>query len=105
MADRGSYIHVTAPILAGVVGHVHVGMDRGVIQSSIRSTVLGQVALIGGIFVAAVVVVYVQARGVSRPLVRLTQYARTVAANADAMQNDAASEEGLASIAERKDDK
>ena len=61
IADQGDFIDITAPILAGVVGYVHVGMDKGVIEASIRSAITSQMGLIALILVVALVAVYIQA--------------------------------------------
>ena len=46
LADGGSVIDIAAPVLAGIAGTVHVGMDQEVIQSEIiRAVVRIQVAL------------------------------------------------------------
>jgi signal transduction histidine kinase len=72
----GHFIDVSCPILAGVVGNVHVGMDRQIILNTIKSTLLRQLAVLFLIFLSSIVLSYVLASRLSRPLVSLTRYAR-----------------------------
>ena len=53
----GDFIHIYAPILAGVAGFVHVGMDQGFIRAQIWSTVVKQQGLMFAIFILSIVVV------------------------------------------------
>ncbi len=77
---RGDFIHVYAPILAGVGGFVHVGMDRGFIQAQIWSTVVKQQLLMFAILVLSVAVAYLFVKRVSRPLDQLADYTHSLAA-------------------------
>ena len=104
VAGQGKIIDITSPILAGVIGYVHVGMDRGVIQAQIRSAVFNQIALVCTIFVVAVIVIYVQENQISRPLASLTEYARNVAASSTSSRKVQESEKGLTAIADRTDE-
>jgi len=104
VAGQGKIIDITSPILAGVIGYVHVGMDRGVIQAQIRSAVFSQIALVCTIFVVAVIVIYVQENQISRPLTSLTAYARNVAASSTSSREAQESEKGLMAIADRTDE-
>jgi len=85
IAGGSDYIDVSAPVLAGVGGAVHVGMDRGVIRADIKSTIVTQLLVIGAIFVGAVLVAGVVVGHISRPLSALNARAQFVAAqNLDA---------------------
>jgi signal transduction histidine kinase len=75
----GDYIDVSAPVLAGVAGSVHVGMDRGVIRADITSAIVTQLLVLVGIFVVAVAVAGVVVGRISRPLSALTAHAHQVA--------------------------
>ena len=75
----GDYIDVSAPVLAGVAGSVHVGMDRGVIRGDITSAILTQLLVLVGIFAVAVAVAAVVVGRISRPLSALTAHAHGVA--------------------------
>lgn len=76
----GDFIDVSAPILAGAAGQVHVGMDRSLILSSIKTAILQLQLIILGVFLLAVVVMYLLVLRVSGPLSALTDYARRLAA-------------------------
>ena len=75
----GKFIHIYAPILAGVAGFVHVGMDQGFIQAEIWSTVLRQQILIFAIFLVSIIGAYVLVNRISRPLNQLTDYTHSFA--------------------------
>ena len=79
VAGRGDYIDVVAPVLAGVGGAVHVGMDRGIIRADIRSTIISELLVVGAIFVGAVVVAALVVGRIARPLSALTDHAHVVA--------------------------
>lgn len=74
----GDFIHIYAPILAGVAGFVHVGMDQGFIQAQIWSTVAKQQGLIFAIFIASVVLAYIFVNRISRPLNQLADYTHSL---------------------------
>jgi methyl-accepting chemotaxis protein len=80
IAGRGEIIDVTSPILAGEVGFVHVGMDRELIRASIRSATLQEIALMGILFLMSILAAYLLVRRFARPLRRLTDYAKALAA-------------------------
>src|SRR5262245_6123183 len=46
----GDFINVSSPILVGVVGYVHLGMDKRIIKASIWSAIIGQQLLMLIIF-------------------------------------------------------
>jgi sigma-B regulation protein RsbU (phosphoserine phosphatase) len=71
---RGTFIHISAPILAGVAGFVHVGMDRSYIQAQIWSTVMKQQVLIFAIFILSVAIAYILVNRIARPLNYLADY-------------------------------
>jgi two-component system, NtrC family, sensor kinase len=79
VAGGGDYLDVSAPVLAGVGGAVHVGMDRGIIRADIRSTILTQLVVVALIFGAAVGVAAVVVGRIARPLSALTAHANRVA--------------------------
>ena len=74
----GSFIHTYAPILAGVAGFVHVGMDLGFIQAQIWATVVKQQVLIFVIFILSIVIAYILVHRISRPLNQLTDYTHSL---------------------------
>jgi signal transduction histidine kinase len=79
LADGTDYIDVAAPILAGVAGAVHVGMNRAVIRSDIWSAIVIQILVVFGIFGVAVAVAWVVVGRMSAPLAVLTAHAHDVA--------------------------
>ncbi|HEX9366282.1 MAG TPA: HAMP domain-containing protein, partial [Vicinamibacterales bacterium] len=79
VAGGGDYIDVSAPVLAGVAGSVHVGMDRGVIRADITSAIVTQLLVLVGIFAVAVAVAAVVVGRIARPLSTLTAHAHQVA--------------------------
>ena len=80
LGTQGSYIHVAAPILAGVAGSVHVGMDLGYIEKQIWSTVLKQQLLMLAIFVLVVAIAYAAVNRIVQPITHLANYTQTLAA-------------------------
>jgi signal transduction histidine kinase len=75
----GDYIDLAAPILAGVAGSVHVGMDRNVIRADIRSAMVKQILVVIALFVMAVAVAFVVVGRISGPLTELTTHANRMA--------------------------
>lgn len=75
----GSYIDIAAPILAGVAGSAHVGMDMGVIAGDVRRAIVGQQALLLTIFLGSLVLAYGFVNRTARPLEALTGHVRRIA--------------------------
>lgn len=73
--DLGEYIQVTAPILAGEVGQVSVGMDKAGIWRVMREAVIHQEVLMLAIFAVAVIIFYALVSGIAKPLTALAAYA------------------------------
>lgn len=71
----GEIIDVSTPILAGVAGYVHVGMDREIISSRIKSVIIKQQSLMFIIFLFSIILTYVLVDRISQPLNKLTEYA------------------------------
>jgi sigma-B regulation protein RsbU (phosphoserine phosphatase) len=69
-------IDISSPILAGVMGYVHVGMDKDIIFNRMLSTVLRQQAIILAIFLCSAFLAYYLINRISKPLSRLTAYAK-----------------------------
>ncbi len=78
--DEGSCLHVTQPILDGMAGYVHIGMDLRQIERFIRAAILRQQGMTLLILLCSVVLAWAFIRNISKPLVRLQEYARRVAA-------------------------
>ncbi len=104
IANSGEFIDIAAPVLAGSIGFVHIGMDKGVIQATIRSTIIQQVGLIAVIFVIAVAIIYIQTNRISQPIIQLTDFARQMASSSIADQAALQSDPQLLAIAKREDE-
>jgi len=77
----GRVIDICEPILAGVAGYVHVGMDKELIMEYFWEAILEMQVLLISIFWICVVTLYVVTRRISRPLTQLTEYAEKLAAH------------------------
>lgn len=78
----GEFIEVSSPILDGIAGAAHVGMDKGLIALKIQTAIGQQIYLISIIFIIGIVGSFVLLNLVARPLHRLTGYATHLAAPA-----------------------
>src|SRR4030095_8358919 len=78
----GDFLDVALPILAGVAGYVHVGMDRSLIRSRIWSAVATQQGLMFAIFLLSVLVAYALVNRISQPLKQLATHAGRLATRA-----------------------
>ena len=77
----GRVIDICEPILAGVAGYVHVGMDKELIEEYFWSAILKMQGLLIVIFWICVGTLYLVTRRISRPLAQLTEYAEKLAAH------------------------
>jgi serine phosphatase RsbU (regulator of sigma subunit) len=75
----GDVIDISFPILAGVAGRVHVGMDKQLIRHHILSVVIRQQGLIFVIFLVSIVLAYLLVSRISQPLKTLTEHAKKLA--------------------------
>jgi hypothetical protein len=75
LAGLGSFSEVTAGIIAGQAGRVHVGMDNGYFTLQVQTAIGREVYLLTIIFVVSVLVSYGLMYQVSRPLHLLGRYA------------------------------
>ncbi|MGE4297716.1 MAG: ATP-binding protein [Desulfovibrionaceae bacterium] len=99
MEGMGGYIDVASPILAGVAGYVHVGMDRGRILGFTRSAILKQQGLMAVIMALALYVTYLLVKRISRPLRELTAYAERLAAHDFSARVDISSDDEIGILA------
>jgi len=74
------YIDISSPIVAGAVGHVHVGMDKSMIRMQIGRAIARQLGAILAILLVSVAVAYILVNKISQPLNKLTEYGRKLAA-------------------------
>ena len=75
LAGLGNFSEVTAGILAGEAGRVHVGMDKGYIALQVQTAIGKEVYLLSIILILSVLVSYGLIYLVSRPLHHLRNYA------------------------------
>ena len=75
LAGLGNFSEVTAGIVAGEAGHVHIGMDKGYIALQVQTAIGRAVYLLSIIFVVSILVCYGLMYQVSRPLDHLRSYA------------------------------
>lgn len=71
----GSFTEVTAGILAGEAGSVHVGMDKGYMALQVQTAIGRQVYLLTIFFIVSILVSYGLMYQVSRPLLHLRNHA------------------------------
>jgi sensor histidine kinase regulating citrate/malate metabolism len=76
----GDFVEVASPILDGIVGSVHVGMDKGLIALRIQTAIGQQVYLISIIFIVSIVGSFLLVNLAARPIGRLGGYAMQLAA-------------------------
>src|SRR5919201_3295134 len=75
LAGLGNFSEVTAGIVAGEAGYVHVGMDKGYIALQVQTAIGKEVYLLTIIFIVSVLVSFGLIYLVSRPLDHLRNYA------------------------------
>jgi signal transduction histidine kinase/CheY-like chemotaxis protein len=102
--EYGDCLDVAAPILAGQIGYVHVGMAQSRIRGTVWNAVVRQVGLMALLLLGGVAAAYLLVMRISRPLRQLTHVAEKVAAlDALAPAADEASQE-LGPAAGRRDE-
>ena len=74
-----NYFEVGSPILAGVAGAVHIGMDKSVITLKIQQAVGRQMYLISSIFLAGIVAALLLMNLAAKPVENLLAYAVALA--------------------------
>ena len=84
LAGLGDFIEVGSPILSGVAGHVHVGMDRELLGIKIQRAVGQQMYLIGIILVIGTLLSFWFVSFSARPLGDLMAFAVRVAGDRNA---------------------
>lgn len=92
IAGLGDVIDVSSPILAGVAGHVHVGMDKKLIRKRLFAVVVRQQGLIFVIFLLSMVLAYGLVSRISQPLRRLAEHAKGLATHDFAAAEDTQSD-------------
>ena len=79
LAGMGSFVEVGSPILAGVAGTVHIGMDTGLISLKIQQAIGRQIYLISTIFVIGIFAAIWLVNLAAKPVESLLAYAVTLA--------------------------
>jgi len=79
--EKGSFIDISAPILEGTIGYVHVGMDKGIIMSQMQAAMVRQLYLLSIIFIISIAITYMLVNKVSQPLNKLTEYSKKLASH------------------------
>ena len=79
LPGMGDFVEVSRPILAGVAGAVHVGMDTGIIALQVQRTIGRQVYLISIVFVVGVVAAIWLVNLAARPIGEVLTYAVALA--------------------------
>ncbi|WP_421901089.1 ATP-binding protein [Maridesulfovibrio sp.] len=72
----GDVIDITKPILAGMAGYVHVGMDKGIINKYVWAAIAKLQVVMFFIFWGSVFILYMMVKRISEPLNQLTEYAK-----------------------------
>lgn len=75
----GNFLDIASPILVGVAGHVHVGMDLNGVHSYLWNAILKLHLATFVLFLVSVAAAYVLTNTISRPLIQLTDYANKLA--------------------------
>jgi len=70
-----TYVEVGSPILAGVAGAVHIGMDKSIITLKIQQAVGQQMYLISSIFLVGIIAAVALMNLAAKPVERLLGYA------------------------------
>jgi sensor histidine kinase regulating citrate/malate metabolism len=76
----GEFVEVSSPILDGIAGSVHVGMDKGLIALKIQTAIGQQIYLISIIFIVSIIGSYLLVNLAATPIVRLGGYATQLVA-------------------------
>ena len=79
VAGLGRIMDVSSPILAGVAGTVHVGMDLDIIRAAIILAIVRQLSLVALVFAVSIVIFYVFMKKITLPLHELGEYADRLA--------------------------
>jgi PAS domain S-box-containing protein len=104
VAGQGEAIDLSAPILGGQLGYVHVGMDYDQIRAKTRAVLLRQLGLMAGICLVGVFVAYLLVSRISRPLQHLTDLVRQQAAREITEDSKRSADVTLAAIATGRDE-
>jgi len=79
LPEWGEVIDITAPILLGEIGEVHVGMETASIRRTISEIIWQTQLILGLVFLIGIFLLFFLIRRISRPLQVLTAYAESLA--------------------------
>ncbi len=99
LPERGELLDVSSPILSGIGGYVHVGMDANAIRSYSFRSAAKMHLITFVIFLITVGIAYMLIDAISRPLLELTEYANKVAARDFSAQVDIRSDDEVGVLA------
>ena len=88
LPGMGDFVEISSPILTGVAGSVHIGMDMGLIVLKIQRAIGQQVYLISIIFVVGVFTAIWFVNLAAKPIERLLAYAVGLARDDRAATDD-----------------
>ncbi len=88
LPGMGDFVEVSSPILTGVAGSVHIGMDMGLIVLKVQRAIGQQVYLISIIFVVGVFAAIWFVNLAAKPIERLLAYAVGLARDDGAATDD-----------------
>jgi PAS domain S-box-containing protein len=100
ITGRGEVIDISAPIVEGAVGYVHVGMDKGIIMSQMQTAMVRQIYLLSIVFVMSVAAAYFFVNRISQPLNKLGEYSRKLAQHDFTAQVDIRSKDEIGLLAD-----
>lgn len=89
LPGMGDFVEVSNPILAGVAGKVHIGMDTGLIALKIQRAIGQQVYLISTIFVFGIIAAIWLVNLAAKPVANLLAFAVSLAREEGAATDDA----------------
>ncbi len=76
LKGMGNFTEVTASMLAGAAGRVHLGMDKGYIALQVQMAIGKQVYVLTIVFILSILISYGLMYHISRPLADLRDYVR-----------------------------
>ena len=79
LPGMGDFVEVSSPILAGVSGAVHIGMDTGLVALQVQRAIGHQIYLISVLFIVGIVAALWLVNLAARPVATLLAFAAGVA--------------------------
>ncbi len=73
---HGPVIHITSPIISGLVGYVHIGMETRSILVLVRSVLIKLFVIIAVVFLVSIGIMWTIIMKIAAPLNQVTQYTR-----------------------------